>query len=81
MQALGERGSVFAGVRDGSDGGMKATAIIDPEAGDANKLFTMSASNPGASAQHDVWGRIPNASTPHRVLRSKPGCKAFRILI
>jgi hypothetical protein len=39
--------------RNGSDGGTGRQAIIRPEAGAAKKLFTMSASELGVSAQRD----------------------------
>ena len=34
-------------------------AIINREAGAANKLFTVSDSDLGVSAQHDFWGHTP----------------------
>lgn len=48
--------------RNDSDGGMGRQAIVDPEAGNANKLFTMSASDPDVSAQHDRWGHTPKTA-------------------
>ncbi len=58
--------------RNDSDGGMGRQAIIDPEAGAANKLFTMSALDPGVSASKD-FDATPQRSIPVQ-LRPKPGC-------